>query len=233
MSARSSALELALVLVALSAACGKKQDRKLPEADPERITKLAKRMYTNIPVPSFARDCKYEELMGGATLTKKTLAQLAGMEPEKKPDFADFVNPTELDSPAARQILDNPADEKLRRQGAAELLLAPFFLIYYVDLVDTPLALGIKDFKKGYVGARALRYDKTGKIECTYVFFWNNDPNKQKWAIQQTTRPEVDPAVVKELQVDLRAQMLARVAALAAPPPKVEGPVDDRSERLP
>jgi hypothetical protein len=229
MSARSSALDLTLAVVLL-AACGKKP-AKLPEADPAKITKLAKRMYGNIPVPEFARKCKYDELMGGASMTKKTLVQLAEVELEKKPEVADFVNPTELDSPAARQILDNPADEKLRRQAAAELLLAPFYLIYYIDLVDTPLALGVKDFKKGNVGARALRYDKNGKIECTYVFFWNNDPNKQAWAVAQTTRPLVDPAVVKELQIDLRAQMLARVAALAAPPPAVVGPADDRSER--
>lgn len=229
MSARSSALELAIALIALTA-CGKKE-RKLPEADPAKITTLAKRMVKNVPVPAGAPVCKFEQLMGGATLTKKTLYQLAETTPDKRPDVADYVNPTELDAPAARQILDNPADEKLRRQGAAELLRAPFYLVYHVDLVDTPLALGVKDFKKSTVGARALRYDKTGKIECLYVFFWTNDPEMQKWAVQQTNRPLVDPAVAQKLQEDLRKQMLTRVAALAAPAPVVTGPADDRSER--
>ncbi len=83
------------------------------------------------------------------------------------------------------------------------------------------------------MGARALRFNKTGKLDCEYVFFWSNDPDKKEWAVKKTNLPTVDPAVMEAMQKDLRVQMLRRVAALAAPPPPRPAgmPADDRYER--
>jgi hypothetical protein len=227
MSARSSARNVLLIAIA-AAACGKKA--KLPEADPAKATELATKLLKNAPLPAQVRECKYEELLGHVTITKRTLLELAKQPVGKLPEVADYVNPTELDSPAARQLIDSP-DETQRRQAAAELLAAPSYLVYNVDLVDTPLAMGVKDFKRGHVGARALRFDKTGNAVCAFVFLWTNDPAKQAWAIEKSDKPLIDPAVMTEMQKDLRTQMLARVAGLAAPPPKYLGPADDRHDR--
>jgi len=221
--------ELAAGALAL-AACGKTAAG--PEADPAKVTALANKIVANVPVPGAARDCAYDDLMGGATLTFRTALELAGAPiDDKKPELAEWVNPSELDSPAARDLLG--ADDKLKRRAAAELLSAPFYLVYHVDLVDQPIPLGLKDFKRGHVGARALRYDPQGKLVCTYVFYWSQDPKKQEWAIKKSDEAMIDPAVAKEMQQDLRAQMLIRVAALAAPPPPRDPnvPPDDRSDR--
>jgi hypothetical protein len=230
MSARSSALELA-ALLAVVAGCGKKEPPR-PEADPAKFVDVAKAMYRNSPVPGM-RACEYKELLNGATLTARTLGQIAGVTPSTKdPGLDEYVNPMELDAPAARELVDSK-DDQVRRRATAELLAAPFYLVYHVDLVDTPLVLGVKDFKRGYVGARALRYDKGGNLSCVFVFYWTNDPVKQAWAIEKTDHPLVAPEVQKAMQDDLKDQMLKRVAGLAAtPPPRPEGvPADDRSER--
>jgi len=228
MSARSS-VRSALLLSAL-VACSKSSATKLPEADPAKVKALAEWMLKSVPVPAAVRDCKDEEMLGGATMTRVTLTALAEKPLEKRPEHEEYVNPPELDSPAARVLVDSK-DQTERRQAAAELMQAPFYLVYNIDLVDTPLPMGIKDFKRGHVGARALRYDKKGNIQCQNVFLWTNHPDKQAWAIKMTDKPMVDPAVKLEMQKDLRAQMLVRVAGLGAPAPKTSGPADDRHDR--
>ncbi len=227
MSARSSVRSL--LLLSLLGACGKSA-AKAPEADPAKIKTLAERMLKNLPVPAAVRDCKEEEMLGNATLTLATLTKLAEQPLPKRPEYEDYVNPSELDMPAARTLIESQ-DPTLRRQAAAELTLAQSFLVYNIDLVDTPLPMGVKDFKRGHVGARGLRYDKNGNVQCQYVFLWTNHPDKQAWAIKMTDKPLVDPAVKLEMQKDLRAQMLVRVAGLGAAPPKTTGPADDRSDR--
>ncbi len=227
MSARSSVRSVLLLTVL--AACGKSA-AKTPEVDPARIKTLAARMLKNLPVPAAVRDCKDEEMLGNATLTVATLTRLAEQPLEKRPELEDYVNPSELDTPAARTLIESQ-DPSLRRQAAAELMLAQSFLVYNIDLVDTPLPMGVKDFKRGHVGARALRYDKNGNIQCQNVFLWTNHPDKQAWAIKMTDKPLVDPSVKLEMQKDLRAQMLVRVAGLGAPAPKTTGPADDRHDR--
>jgi len=237
MSARSSArrerellgIAVTVAVVLAGAGCGK--SAAAPEGDPAKVTKLVKQMLTEVPVPGAARKCSYAELMGGLTMTKVTALKLAGSPVQKRPEHEEWVNPAELDSPAARELIGS--DASLKRRAAGEFLLAPFYLIYHVDLVDEPLALGIKDFKRGNVGARALRYNRAGKLDCDYVFFWSNDADKKEWAVKKTDRPTVDPAVMEAMQQDLRAQMLIRIAALAAPPPPRPAgmPADDRYER--
>jgi hypothetical protein len=229
MSARSSALEVAAVVVAV-AACSKAA--KLPEEDPAKVTALAKAMIDNVPTPGAWKACKFEELIGGATLTRRTMLELAKQPIDPKSnELQEYVNPPELDSPAARVLIDN-TDQTELRQAAAELLAAPFYLVYHIDLVDVPIPIGVKDFKRGYVGARALRYDKTGRLACAMTFVWTNSPAKQKWAVEISDKPLIDPAVAKEMQQDLRAQMLVRIQNLAKPAdydPKLG--VDDRADR--
>lgn len=228
MSARSSARSV--LVLAVLVGCGKSAAKAPPEADPAKIKALAAKMVKNLPVPAAVRDCKEEEMLGNATLTKVTLLQLAEEAVEKRPEHEEYVNPVDLDIPAARTLVESK-DEMARRQAAAEFLLAPSFLVYNIDLVDTPLPMGVKDFKRGHVGARGIRYDAKGTALCQYVFLWSNHPDKQAWAIKMTDKPMVDPAVKLEMQKDLRAQMLVRVAGLGAPPPKTSGPADDRHDR--
>lgn len=228
MRERSTLVALAL---ACAGGCSSKPAAKLPEADPARVATLATTMLRNVPVPAGAPECKFDQLLGGATLTRRTLIELAEQEMIKRPEVAEWVNPTEVDSPAARTIIESK-DVTLRRQAAAQLLSAPFYLVYHVDLVDTPIPLGVKDFKRGNVGARALRYDTSGNVSCVMVFFWGNDPAKTEWAMKKSDKALIDPEVQKEMQQDLRRQMLKRVAALAAPAPKTNLPADDRHDRL-
>jgi hypothetical protein len=227
MSVRSSALELA-TLVAL-AACSK---AKLPEEDPAKVTALAKALVEHVPGAGAGEECKLDQMLGGVTLTRRTMLELAKLPVDPKSnELAEYVNPVELDAPAARVLLDNSDTTELR-QAAAELLSAPFYLVYHIDLVDVPLPLGVKDFKRGYVGARALRYTKTGKLECALAFVWTNSVAKQKWAVEISDKPQIDPAVKLEMQKDLRAQMLVRIQNLAKPAnydPKLG--VDDRTDR--
>lgn len=232
MSGRSSRRELgpAIAALALAAAgCGKRAAP--PEADPAAIERLAATMVHNVPLPGAARACTPAELVEpGATLTGRTLYALAKRTPATEAAAAAWVNPPELDSPAARTLRD-AKDATARRRAAAELLGAPSWLVYHVDLVDTPLALGVKDFKRGYVGARAIRYDRRGAVRCAQVFYFTNTPAKQRWAIEHTDRPGVADEVRDELRRDLRARMLDRVTHLAEPPPPDDGPADDREDR--
>jgi hypothetical protein len=217
MLGRSSPRELAAVVVLASIAAGAGACRKPPEADPEKVVKLAQTMIRNVPVPGAARDCTPSELQNGATVTMRTLYMLAELE---MPDIAGlqaWINPTELDSPAATALVDENASEKAKRQAAAELLAAPYFLIYRVDHIAAPLALGVKEFKRGSVGARALHYNKKGELVCLIVFDWLNDDTKAREAYAKSTYAKVAPEVIQQQREDLVDQMLKKVQSLAIP----------------
>ena len=228
MSARSSVREL--LVVGMIGACG--NGDSAPEADPAKVTALAQTMVANLPNPGGTGECTFEQVVGGATLTRRTFLELAKQPINPKSnELQEWVNPHEADIPAARALIES-TDDTEKRRAAAEFLAAPFYLVYHVDLVDVPIPIGVKDFKRGYVGARALRYDKSGKLVCALSFVWTSSPAKQKWAIEKSDRPLIDPAVQKEMQQDLRAQMLQRIAALAAPQPyDAKLGVDDRHDR--
>lgn len=224
-----------MVAACVAAGCGSKPP-KVPERDPAEVERLAAAMVKAVPVPGAVRECARPELTEpSATLTRRTLLQLA-----KQPlgsgirdaQNAEWLNATELDSPAARTLVDG-GDEGTRRRAAAELLSAPRFLVYWIDLVDTPIPLGVKDFKRGYVGARAVRFTRDGRPECVYPFYWRNDPVKQEWAVERGTKKgRIEPEVQTAMQQDLRAQFLKRITVLDQPPPADDGPADDRHDRL-
>jgi hypothetical protein len=216
MSARSSVRELASVLGVLGVVvgCGSKG----PQGDPAAFAALAKTMIKNVPVPG-APECPGEQVLGGATMTMLTLLKIAKQPFEDHPGRRDFVNPPELDVPAARTLIDDKASEADRRRAAGELAAAPFYLVYFVDHVDVPMALGIKELKRGVAGGRALKYDKRGNLVCVRVFAWLNDKKVSEEAIAKSDKAVLDPAIVQRLRADLTAQLLRRIAALGAPPP--------------
>jgi hypothetical protein len=210
MSGRSFALS---GLVAL-AACSTTHK---PEADPKRLVPIMQAIDKNTPAPGGAPDCEPEQMMGGATMTMVTALKLGGVEANAGPTREDWINPAELDSPAARELVDAATSETTKRQAAYELLSAPFFLIYRVDLVDAPMAMGVKDLKRGAVFTRVLRYDREGKIECVRVMSFQQTLEKSDWAILKSNLPTIDPKVRDVLRDDLREQLLKHVAALGRP----------------
>jgi hypothetical protein len=188
-----------------------------PEADPARLVSLMKAMDKHTPTPGAAPACKPEQLVGGATLTQVTLLKIAKEPANPGPEREDWINPAELDSPAARELIDPNADETTQRQAAYELLSAPFFLVYRIDIVDAPMALGVKDLKRGTVDARALRYDVRGNIVCAKVVTVQNSRDKSDWAILQSNLTVIDPKVAAALRDDLRTELFKHIRALGRP----------------
>ena len=201
MSARSSARSL-LVLAGV-AAC-----KHPPEEDPAKFLVIADRMYHNVPTPAAVRDCKPEELIG-ASMTRRSLLLVDGRPLDPTAEHADWINPTELDSPAIRVLLDANADTTAKRRATAELLAAPAYLVYRLDVVAAPIALGVKDLKIGTIGGRLFRYDTTGKPVCVVLFTFQDDKAKSDWAIEKSASAGViDPAVAKAMREDLYEQYL-------------------------
>jgi len=211
MSARSSAHN-ALLLAALLAACGKggKAEPKKPEADPAEVKKLAATMARNVPTPAAVRECTPEDLRGGAPMTFRTLMQLGDQKLSEQPEESAWINPAELDAPAARVLVDPKPDapKKAARQAAAELLAATHWVAYKVDLVNAPMALGVKELKIGTIHTRVVRYEKTGVPGCVMVFNFQNDKAISDAAIEQSDEANIDPAVAKILREDLVAQYI-------------------------
>lgn len=223
MSERSSrrdawlALACAAAVVGGAGACKKKSAPKKPEADPAEVTKLAAKMLRNVPTPAAARECTDADFEGGMTLTWRTLTLLGGSKPPARPEDEDWINPAALDAPAARTLLEPPSDT-LARQAAAELLSAPFWVVYKVDYVNAPMALGVKELKRGTVGTRIIRYEKSGVPGCVLVWFFQNDEKISDDAIAVSDKAAIDPAVAKILRDDLVEQFIKLAPRPKAPP---------------
>jgi len=202
MSGRSFRLELLLVV-----ACGKGAP-PLPEADPIAVKQLAEKMLHEVPTPAATRECTKADLAGGATMTFRTLQLLGGETLTEKPESAEWINPPELEAPAARTLVADAKQAKAARQAAAQLLAAPAWVVYKVDLVNAPMALGLKELKIGSVGTRVIRYEKTGLPGCVQVFVFENDHAVAEDAIAKSDRAKIDPAVAKRLRDDLAAQYI-------------------------
>jgi hypothetical protein len=221
MSERSSRRGLAVVLasvVALAAgACGKSGPKK-PEADPAEVKKLAAKMLRQVPTPAAVRECTPEDFHGGAPMTWRTLTQLGDGKLPTRPEDEDWINPTGLDAPAARTLLDSK-DKTAARQAAAELLAAPFWVVYKVDYVNAPMALGVKELKQGTIGTRIIRYEKTSLPGCVMVWSFQNDQKISDDAIAISDKAAIDPAVAKILRDDLVNQYLKLAPRTTAPTP--------------
>lgn len=208
MSARSFARNGSLLLVALPfalAACGKKK----PEADPAKVSALAKIIANNPPPFAGVRPCAAADFQQ-PSMSQPTLLRLAKEEVPATHERVGWINPPELDAPYARVLVDS-TDEKLRRQAAAEFLAVKAFMVFRVDMVDVPLALEIKELKRGAVGIRAIGYDAKGELTCVKQFTVQNDKEKSEWAMKTTDKARVDPAVAQALRDDLKVQLLAKL----------------------
>jgi hypothetical protein len=204
MSARSSprsALALALAL----AACGKTS--ATGGADPAAVQKLASALIVNMPAIGALRDCTPADLANVPALTWRRLQQLAHDKIADDPEHAAWINPPELDAPAAVTLTDDKATDAAKRSAAATLLAAPGLVIYKVDLVAAPMALGLKELKIGTVGTRVFRYDtKTTKATCVQVFNFQNTQELSDRAIEASDKAQLDPKIVQALKDDLAAQ---------------------------
>lgn len=203
----------ALVLLALASACGK----KAPEVDPAKATARAKAMAENPPAVAGVPTCTGPELKDGMKLSWRSLLVLAKDTLRDVPERAEWSNPAALDAPAVRTLLDDKADETARRQAAAEFVRAPAHVVYRIDMVDIPIALMVKELKRGFVGVRAIRYVK-GAPTCIKVFNVQNDKAKSEWAMDQSNKATIDPKVAEELREDYQVQLLAAIAAFEAAP---------------
>jgi len=205
MSARSSARSL----VVLAAACGGSAP---PEADPAKVADFATTMIRNLPNVGGVRMCEEAELPGGFRMTDLTTRKLtAKLRIPGDTEHADWINPPELDSPAARVLLDPAGDVHERGRAAAEFFAASFYLVYHIDNVNAAMALGMNDPKIGTITVRAIRYDKAGRPVCVRVFAFQNDKATMDRAVAKASEGGhvmVDPAIAKGLQDDLRAQYL-------------------------
>jgi len=217
MSARSFRREL-IAACCLAASCGKSAPAK-PEADPKKVVALAAKIVLDVPAPAVVRACKPEDLVG-ISMTQVTLLQVAHDKVDDTPEHADWINPSQLDSPAARVLADPKADATAARQAAAEVLAAPGYTVYRVDIVNAPLALGVKDPKIGTISGRVFHYDKSGSIVCATLFDFQDDPKVNDWALAHADHAYVQPEIVRALREDLNAQYLKYAPRPPPPAPK-------------
>lgn len=215
-SSRRSWLAFAVLAAACGPACGKTATKPKPTADPDKVRALAVAMDKNMPTPGAVPPCKTDQL-GGATMTFRTVEQLAGITMPKDPEHATWINPPQMDVPAARALADGATGDAAR-EAAGELLSAPFYTVYRVDMVNAPIALGLKELKIGTIGLRIIRYDKAGNAVCVLPFYFQNDKAKSDWAISQSDKVIIDPAVAKAMRDDLVEQYLKLVPRNVVPP---------------
>ena len=121
-------------------------------------------------------------------MTLRTVLQLAGEPVPDEPERADWINPPELDAPAARILVDRGRRPSCARQAAAELLAAPSYVVYRVDMVNAPIALGSRSSSAARSAMRAIGYDKRGTPTCVHVFIVQNDKAKSEWAMDQSDK---------------------------------------------
>jgi hypothetical protein len=200
MSGRS--LLLSCVLVAAGASCGKKPAPK-PTADPAKVRAFAAQMIKNTPAIAAVPVCTDSDFSGASTMTSRSLELLAQQPVPKDPEHAEWIHPPALDSPAVQAFLAAPTGEL-----AAELLAVPKWMIYRVEMVNAPIALGQKELKIGTVGTRVIVYDKAGLPTCARVFNFQNDKAKSDWAIKNADHIVVPPEVAKAMRDDLAEQFV-------------------------
>ncbi len=197
------------LLVALSA-CGSKKATG-NDGDPAKLQAVAKKMVVNVPPPAGARPCTIGDLMG-TQLTMTTLLRLAADPVPDKFEYQEFVNPPSLDALEATVLLDAKSSDEDRRTAAGRLLAAKTFIVIKTEMVNVPMALGVKEMKRGALGMRAIGYDATGTPTCIHVFTVRNDKQVSEWAMDQSDKPLIDPAVAKALRDDLTVQLVKTIA---------------------
>lgn len=210
MSARSSLPRLCiLAALVTTGACGS----KAPEADPAKLeAKLKLLVSKEPPLGASIRRCEEKDYENPA-ITVPTARTIAKMDIPDIPEMANWINPPEIDAPAFRTVMESK-DERARRRATALLLGAKGYMLYRVDLVNVPMALGLKELKRGAVGARVIGYDQNLNIVCVRDFLFQNDKAVSEEAMRTSTKPTIDPAVMKRLREDLAEQMKDKISQL-------------------
>jgi hypothetical protein len=205
MSGRSSRRSFALLAAVVGlGACGKSAPPP-PEADPAKVTDVAKKIAANMPGMSSLPPCKPDDLQNVVPLTYHSVLVLSGDTSSKEPRDADWINPPELDGAAVRTLVDSQ-DAKAKRRAAAQVLHANAYLLYKVDVVNAPMALGFKELKIGTILTRYIRFGHDLMPTCVSMLDFQNDQAKSDWAISVSDKAVIDPAVAKALRDDLAAQ---------------------------
>jgi hypothetical protein len=187
------------LLLSLLIACKAKQ----PEADPAKVKALAHQLIANEPGMAAVRECKDADFVNTIPMTWRSLRTIAGDPITKENREADWINPPQLDAPAIRTFLDSK-DTTVQRRAAAQILAKnAAYLIHKVDVVNAPIALGIKELKLGSASARAIRYERDGRPTCVALVDFTNDRAKSDWAISVSDKTLIDPAVAKAMREDL------------------------------
>jgi len=196
-----------LLCSVLLVACGKKADApKKPTADPAKVRALAAQMIHNTPAMAAVPSCKDTDFLAGSvTITSRSLELLANEPVPKDPEHADWINATELDSPAVTAIVGGKGDAG---EAAAELLAAKTWMVYRVEMVNAPIALAVKELKIGTVGTMLIMYDNAAHPTCERPFYFQNDKAKSDWAIANSDHTVIPPEVVQAMRDDLHAQFL-------------------------
>jgi hypothetical protein len=195
-------------------ACGKKPaPTPKPTADPGKVRALAAQMIHNTPAIAAVPVCSDGDFTGATTVTSRSLELLAQQQVPKDPEHAEWIHPPQLEAPAVRAFLATPTPEL-----AAELLAANKWMVYRVEMVNAPIALGEKELKIGTVGTRIIVYDKTGMATCARVFNFQNDKAKSDWAIKNADHIVIPPEVSKAMRDDL-AEQFVKLAPKPAPAP--------------
>jgi hypothetical protein len=183
---------------------------KQPEADPAKVKNLAHQLIANEPGMSAVRECKDADFANTIPMTWRSLRTIAGDPITKENREADWINPTQLDAPAIRTFLEAKDTTQKRRAAATILAKNAAYLVHKVDVVNAPIALGIKELKIGSASARAIRYERNGKPTCVSLVDFTNDRAKSDWAISVSDKTLIDPAVAKAMRDDLAAQYVKR-----------------------
>jgi hypothetical protein len=152
------------------------------------------------------RECKDADYANTIPMTWRSLRTIAGDPITKENREADWINPPQLDAPAIRMLLESKDPTMQRRAAATILAKNAAYLVHKVDVVNAPIALGIKELKIGSASARAIRYERNGKPTCVSLVDFTNDRAKSDWAISVSDKTLIDPAVAKAMRDDLADQ---------------------------
>jgi hypothetical protein len=226
MSARSSRRSVLVGAVVALAACGKHDPNAgKKKGDLARVKVLGAYMVDNVPRPGAAPECGPGDYVGGYPMTHLTLLKIGGKTwKADKPEYTDWINPAGLDAPSARVLIDDKASADEKAYAAAEFQAAKFYVVYRVDNLDAPIALGVKDIKMSTVAARVVKYGANTIPICTSVFLFQNSQDKYEWASAHSDKPLIPPEVSAAVRDDLTARYLElapSVKAGGAPtPPK-------------
>jgi hypothetical protein len=192
------------LLLSLLVACKAKQ----PEADPAKVKALAKQLIQNEPGMAAVRECKDADFANTLPVTWRTVKLLASDPIGKENREADWINPVQLEVPPSFRTVLESKDSTAQRRAAAQVLRANAYLVHKVDVVNAPIALGIKELKIGSIGARAIRYERDGKPTCVALVDFTNDRKKAEWAMSVSDKTLIDPAVAQAMRDDLVDQYL-------------------------